>query len=62
MTLRLDPGSYRLVSFQRPCSASCDTLDPPTDACSRNVVVTAGRSVAVTITLRPAEGCSVEVE
>jgi hypothetical protein len=62
LTLRLDPGSYRLVSFQRPCDGGCDSLDPPTDECSRTVVVTAGRSVAVTITVRPGEGCSVEVE
>ena len=62
MTLRLDPGSYRLVSSQRPCDGSCDSLDPPTDECSREVVVTAGRSVAVTITVGPGESCSVEVE
>jgi hypothetical protein len=62
MTLRLEPGSYRLVSFQRPCDGGCDSLDSPTDECSHDVVVTAGRSVAVTITVRPGENCSVEVE
>jgi hypothetical protein len=62
MTLRIDPGSYRLVSFQRPCSGDCGHLDPPTDECSREIVVVRGRPVEATITVRPGEGCSVEVE
>jgi hypothetical protein len=60
MTLRLDPGSYRLVSFQRPCSGNCENLDPPTDECSREIVVVRDRPVEATITVRPGEGCSVE--
>jgi hypothetical protein len=62
MTLRLDPGSYRFVSFQRPCDGNCDILDPPTDKCSREIVVVRDRPVEATITVRPSEGCSVEVE
>jgi hypothetical protein len=62
MTLRIDPGSYRLVSFQRPCSGDCGHLDPPTDECSREIVVVRGRPVEATITVRPGEGCAVEVE
>ena len=27
-TVRLEPGSYRLVSFQRPCDGNCGYLDP----------------------------------
>jgi hypothetical protein len=61
-TVRLAPGSYRLVSFQRPCSGNCGLLDPPTDKCSREMVVAPDRSVEATITVRPGEGCSVEVE
>jgi hypothetical protein len=61
-TVRLAPGSYRLVSFQRPCSGNCGLLDPPTDKCSREMVVAPDRSVEATVTVRPGEGCSVEVE
>ena len=61
-TVRLAPGSYRLVSFQRPCSGNCGFLDPPTDTCSREMVVAPDRSVEATVTVRPGEGCSVEVE
>ena len=61
MTLRLDPGSYRLVSFQRPCDGNCEVLDPPTDQCSREIVVVRG-PVEATITVRPSEGCSVAIE
>ena len=30
-TIKLDPGDYRLVSWQRPCDGSCDSLDEPTE-------------------------------
>ena len=62
MTLRIDPGSYRLVSFQRPCDGNCGSLDPPTDECSREIVIVRDRPVEATITVRLGEGCSVEVE
>lgn len=29
--LRLDPGTYRIASLQRPCEGNCGSLDPPTD-------------------------------
>jgi hypothetical protein len=59
--LRLDPGDYRLVSFQRPCSGSCDSLDSPTDECERVIRVTR-REGLITVTVRPGEGCAIEVE
>ena len=61
-TLRLDPGSYRLVSFQRPCEGSCDSLDPPTDVCSGKIAVARDRAVQVAITVRPGAGCTIETE
>jgi hypothetical protein len=61
MTLRLDPGSYRLVSFQRPCDGNCSVLDPPTDTCSREIVVLRDRPVRVRITVRPGAGCTVTI-
>ena len=33
--IRLDSGSYRLVSFQRNCNGNCHFLGPPSDECSR---------------------------
>jgi hypothetical protein len=60
-TLTLEPGSYRLVSYQRPCSGNCGTLDPPTDECSATLEVAAGRSVDATITVLPAKSCSIEI-
>ena len=59
-TLTLDPGTYRLVSYQRPCEGNCGYLDPPTDRCAREIVVEAGTPLAVTISLQPGEGCSIE--
>ena len=61
LVVRLDPGHYRLVSFQRPCDGSCDSLDPPTDECQRVIRVT-GPEALVTVTVRPEEGCAIEVE
>jgi hypothetical protein len=62
MTLRLEPGSYRLVSFQRPCGGSCENLDPPTDECSHEILVTRDRPVEATITVLPGQGCSVKAK
>ncbi len=59
--LRLDPGDYRLVSFQRPCDGSCDSLDPPTDECERVIRVTR-REALVTVTVRPGEACTIEAQ
>src|SRR5262245_24041114 len=61
MTLRLDPGSYRLVSFQRPCDVNCSVLDPATDRCSREIVASRDRPVRARITVRPGAGCTVTI-
>ncbi len=29
----LDPGAYRLVSYQRTCDGNCSILDPASDSC-----------------------------
>jgi hypothetical protein len=59
-TLGLDPGTYRLVSYQRPCDGNCGYLDPPTDKCSREIVVDSGGPMTVTIRVQPGEGCTIE--
>ena len=61
-TLRLDPGSYRLVSFQRPCDGNCGYLDPPTDQCSRGIEAKAGALVEATVRLSPGDGCTIDAD
>lgn len=60
--LRLAPGEYRFVSFQRPCDGSCELLDPPTDRCDALITVKAAEALDVVITVRPGEGCKIEAD
>jgi hypothetical protein len=58
--LDVEPGTYRIESWQRPCGPACPSLDPePTDACEERVVVAADQQVVVTIRLWPYSGCTV---
>ncbi|MFL5926100.1 MAG: hypothetical protein ACJ77E_04110 [Gaiellaceae bacterium] len=57
-SLRVDPGSYRIVSYQRNCDGTCTRLDPPSDFCSRPVDVAPGATIELTIRLRPGQGCT----
>ena len=59
-TLSLGPGTYSLISYQRPCDGNCGYLDPPTDRCSREIVVQPGDTAPVTIRVRPGQGCTIE--
>ena len=61
-TLRLVPGSYRLVSFQRPCDGNCGLLDPPTDRCSRAFEAKAGGLLEATVRLSPGKGCTIAAD
>jgi hypothetical protein len=47
--LRLRPGYYRVASWTRSCSGSCDRLDPPSDSCRGLFRVRPGRFVTATI-------------
>jgi hypothetical protein len=61
--LRLVPGEYRLISFQRPCDANCGFLDPPTDRCEGLIMVRrAAEPLNVVVTVSPGEGCTIETE
>ena len=64
-TMRLDPGSYRLLSWQRPCdptgSSQCNG-DSPTDECSGELRVRPSRQAQATITVRAGEGCTINVK
>jgi hypothetical protein len=61
-TVRLDPGTYRLVSFQRSCSGNCNYLDPPSDFCSHRFTVGSAASATAVIHLSPGAGCQITVE
>lgn len=60
-SVRLDPGEYRLLSWQRPCDGSCDSLDPPTDRCSVPFTVAPRTPTLAEIQVRAGEGCTIEV-
>ena len=53
----LDPGTYRLESYQRPCDANCGFLDPPTDQCSTTFEINPERQATVRVTVTPGFGC-----
>ena len=58
----VQPGSYRVISYQRPCDGSCLALDPPRARCSTALVLGQGDGVVVTIELRLPDRCTMKVE
>jgi hypothetical protein len=48
---RLAPGRYRLSTYQRGCSGTCETLDPPSARCSRSIAIHAGTTLALRLVL-----------
>ncbi|MFL5920369.1 MAG: hypothetical protein ACJ75Q_12495 [Gaiellaceae bacterium] len=58
-TIRLDPGTYRLVSFQRPCDGNCGMLDRPTDECTQEITANAAADLREVVRLSPGEGCTI---
>jgi hypothetical protein len=59
VSVRLDPGDYRLASWQRPCDGNCSVLDPATDRCERSVTIGSSQELHAIIRLSPGEGCSI---
>jgi hypothetical protein len=63
--LRLAPGEYRVVSFQRSCDGLCDLLDPPSEQCARSIRVEPPHAVlAVTVfpvTAAREQACGIEL-
>jgi hypothetical protein len=57
LLLRLKPGAYRLVSWQRDCDANCGHLDPPSDRCTRPFSVAPRQKLNATIRVNFASGC-----
>ena len=60
LELTVPPGAYTLLSYSRPCSASCQAgLDPPRSFCSRRITVGAGQRAAFTVRTKVAARCSI---
>ena len=62
LELRLDPGTYTMVSYQRACDPSCDGLDPPDDryTCRSRLEVQEGQVLTAEVTVIMS-GCQIEV-
>lgn len=61
--LRLPPGEYDAVSYQRPCLGSCPpegSLDPPRDECMASFILTEGGQVTVEVDVMAGVGCTIE--
>jgi hypothetical protein len=62
----LDPGDYSIVSYERPCEASCpepgetDSLDPPTNRCRTSVTIDPGETYRLKISAGAGVGCLTE--
>jgi hypothetical protein len=57
LDIPLDPGSYRLVSYQRTCDGNCGNLDPASDSCSGGF--TANGTVSARIRVIYGGGCTI---
>ncbi len=55
--IRLDPGPYTLMSYQRTCDGNCGTLDPASDSCSSGF--TADGPVSARIRVTYGSGCTI---
>jgi len=49
LTIRLRPGTYTLVTYERPCDGNCGYLDPPTARCESPFRVRRGSDVRVSV-------------
>jgi len=61
LTIKLDPGAYRLVSWQRACDGNCGYLDPPSDRCARTFTIRQHHPLQAAIRLNPAAGCTIVI-
>jgi hypothetical protein len=57
LMLKLDPGAYRLVSWQRTCDGNCGYLDPPSSRCARPFTVRQREPLEATIRVNFASRC-----
>jgi hypothetical protein len=57
--IQLDPGSYRLVSYQRTCDGNCGNLDPPSDSCSGGFTASSQGSLSANVNVTFGSGCKI---
>ena len=58
--IKVDPGIYRLASWQRICDANCGNLDPPSNQCERTFSVSQDELLQATVRVNfasPASPC-----
>src|SRR5215472_6013019 len=58
--IKVDPGIYRLASWQSICDGNCSNLDPPSNQCERTFSVRQGELLQATIRVNfasPATPC-----
>jgi hypothetical protein len=61
-TVRLGPGSYRLVSYQRTCDGNCGMLDSPSERCSSKFAISIDNSskpLSAAVRVRFGSGCTI---
>ena len=61
-TILLDPGRYRLLSWQRPSSGASGVYDPPTDRCDAPFEIKPRTPVEAQIEVRAARGCTIRFD
>lgn len=59
VTIPRAPGRYRVRSWTRTCSGTCDRLDPPTLRCHGRVRVRAGQMTGVRVITGPGRRCRI---
>jgi len=57
VTLRMAPGAYRLMSWQRTCDGNCGYLDGPTDACWIDLDLAPGEHHRLVVDIAAGEPC-----
>ena len=56
--IRLKPGSYKLISYQRPCDGNCGVLDSPMMFCSGSFRMSGDLGAMVHVNF--GSGCSIK--
>jgi len=64
-SIAVEPGSYEITSFQRPCMGTCPPdgpLDPARDECAASFTVKAGAQFTAKIVVKAGAGCTISLE
>jgi hypothetical protein len=64
LLIKLEPGAYRLASWQRICDGNCGNLDPPSNQCRRAFSVRQGEVLRAIVRVNftrvgPASRCAI---